>query len=142
VSNFDVEDLEEAKAIAGVPACNQVLYHVAERAIEHEVLPWCLTHRVALVAYTPFGKSASVYQRTTAGGRVLHEIAAAHGATARQVALQFLLRSPAVFVIPKAAQLEHVSENAGAAHFTLSAPEISAIERAYPRGTRRELPTD
>ena len=72
VSNFDVADLEEVTAIAGPPACNQVLYHVAERAIEHEVMPWCAAHRTAVVAYTPFGRSAAVYQASTSGGRVLH----------------------------------------------------------------------
>ncbi len=142
VSNFDVADLEEVSAIAGAPACNQVLYHVAERAIEHAVLPWCAAHGTAVVAYTPFGASAQVYEASTSGGRVLHQIAAAHGATARQVALRFLLRAPGVFVIPKAAQLEHVAENAGAANFELSAAEIAAIDRAFRRGPPRDLPTD
>ena len=56
VSNFDVDDLEELQALgAGPPACNQVLYHLRERAIEHGVIPWCARHAVAVVAYTPFG---------------------------------------------------------------------------------------
>jgi diketogulonate reductase-like aldo/keto reductase len=57
VSNFDVPDLEEAWAIAGQGriACNQVLYHLRERAIEHAVLPWCERHVVAVVGYSPFG---------------------------------------------------------------------------------------
>jgi diketogulonate reductase-like aldo/keto reductase len=140
VSNFDVADLEEVTAIAGAPACNQVLYHVAERAIEHEVIPWCAAHHTAVVAYTPFGGSATVYQASTSGGRILHQIAALHGATPRQVALRFLLRDPNVFVIPKAVRLEHVTDNAAAANFELSAAEIAAIEGAFKRGPRRELP--
>src|SRR5215468_1825517 len=57
VSNFDVPDLEATAKIArdGRPACNQVLYHLGQRAIEHAVLPWCERHRVAVVAYSPFG---------------------------------------------------------------------------------------
>src|SRR5262252_5225928 len=57
VSNFDVADLERAVAIAGEGqiACNQVLYHLGERAIEHDVIPWCKEHRIAVVAYSPFG---------------------------------------------------------------------------------------
>ncbi len=142
VSNFDVADLEEVTAIAGAPACNQVLYNVAERAIEHAVMPWCAAHHTAVVAYTPFGRSETVYQASTSGGRVLHTIAAAHGATARQVALRFLLRDPNLFVIPKAVRLEHVADNAAAASFELSAAEIAAIDRAFKRGPRRELPTN
>jgi diketogulonate reductase-like aldo/keto reductase len=79
VSNFDADDLEEALSIAGPGkiACNQVLYHLQQRAIEHAVLPWCETHGVALVGYTPFGSRFP--GPATPGGRVLAEIGAAHG---------------------------------------------------------------
>jgi len=57
VSNFDVDDLEELLGVAGEGkiACNQVLYHLKERAIKHAVIPWCEQHGVAVVAYSPFG---------------------------------------------------------------------------------------
>ena len=143
VSNFDVDDLEEATAIAGAPACNQVLYHPWQRAIEHAVLPWCAAHGIAVVAYTPFGDSAASYEPASRRGQVLQRIASAHGATTRQVALRFLLRHPAVFVIPKAARSEHVRENAAAMDFELGAAEIRELEAAFPRGARpRQLPTD
>jgi diketogulonate reductase-like aldo/keto reductase len=72
VSNFDLDDLEEAQAIAGEGriTCNQVLYHLQERAIEHAVLPWCEEHGVAVVAYSPFGHGSFPGPRTP-GGRVL-----------------------------------------------------------------------
>src|SRR5689334_5789700 len=88
VSNFDVDDLEEARAIAGEGkiACNQVLYHLEERGIEHGVLPWCAKHGVALVGYSPFGHN-SFPRESSPGGRVLAAVGKAHGATPRQVAL-------------------------------------------------------
>jgi diketogulonate reductase-like aldo/keto reductase len=144
VSNFDVADLDEVAAIAGAghPACNQVLYHLQERAIEHAVLPWCQRHGTAVVAYTPFGQSRTAFDARTAQGKVLEEIAEAHQATARQVALRFLLRHPEVFVIPKASRLAHVAENAAAATRELSAAELARIDAAFPRGRpRRGLPT-
>jgi diketogulonate reductase-like aldo/keto reductase len=136
VSNFDVEDLDEVAAIAGVghPACNQVLYHLNERAIEHAVLPWCRKHGTAVVAYTPFGQSAAPYDARTRQGGVLREIADARRATPRQVALRFLLRHPEVFVIPKASRTAHVEENAGAAGLKLSDSDLEKIEAAFPRG--------
>ena len=142
VSNFDVAELEAAWAIAGARlACNQVLYHLQERAIEHAVLPWCEQHGVAVVAYSPFGSGVFPGPRTK-GGRVLQAVAAAHGATPRQVALAFVLRRPSVLTIPKAARPEHVAENAGAAGVRLSAADVARLERAFPRGRRpRELPT-
>ena len=143
VSNFDVADLDEVAAIAGAghPVCNQVLYHLQERAIEHAVLPWCRERGTAVVAYTPFGQSTAVFDARTRHGRVLQEIADDHGATARQVALRFLLRHPEVFVIPKASSIAHVAENAGAATLELSAAELARIDAAFPRGKpRRGLP--
>jgi len=142
VSNFDEPDLEEAWQIAdeGRLACNQVLYHLQERAIEHAVLPWCEEHGVALVAYSPFGHGHFPGPRTK-GGRVLQEIAAAHGATPRQVALRFLVRRPSLFAIPKASTPEHAAENAGAGDLRLTEDELALIDEAFPRGPRpRALP--
>lgn len=142
VSNFDVADLEETRAIAGENefACNQVLYHLKERAIEHAVIPWCEEHGVAVVAYSPFGHGDFPAPRT-AGGRILNKIGAEHNATARQIALQFLLRKPSLFAIPKSSSSSHAAENAGAGKFQLSAAEIGQIDRAFPLGKPpRELP--
>lgn len=141
VSNFDVSDLDEVLAIAGPGkvACNQVLYHLRERAIEHGVIPWCEKHDVAVVAYSPFGQGDFPAPRSS-GGKVLAEIANAHGATQRQVALAFLIRHKGTFAIPKAASVEHVVENAGGDGLKLSAAEIAQIDRAFPRGARQGLP--
>jgi diketogulonate reductase-like aldo/keto reductase len=137
VSNFDVTDLEELKAITDRdgPVCNQVLYHLKERAIEHAVLPWCERQSSALVAYSPFGHSQFPSPRTH-GGRVLTQIAEAHDATPRQVALRFLLRRDAVFGIPKSSNLEHVEENAGAGDLGLTDIEMERIDKAFPVGPR------
>lgn len=142
VSNLDVADLEEALSIAGPGriACNQVLYHLQQRAIEHAVLPWCERNGVAVVGYTPFGSRFP--GPSGAGGRVLAEIAAARGATPRQVALAFLVRRPSLFAIPKAAGAAHTAENAGGGTLRLSDTELSRIDAAFPRGASpRTLPT-
>lgn len=146
VSNFDEPDLEEALAIIGTVdesrlVCNQVLYHLKERAIEHAVVPWCANHHVAVVAYSPFG-SGDFPDLRTGEGRVLNEIADSHNATPRQVALSFLLRLPSMFAIPKAARTEHLLENAKAANLQLTAEETERIETAFLLGPRpKELPT-
>jgi diketogulonate reductase-like aldo/keto reductase len=142
VSNFDVPDLEAVRAIAGAghPACNQVLYHLQERAIEHAVLPWCEKHRVAVVAYSPFGHRGGFPSPRSHAGRLLQDIADAHGATARQVALGFLVRRHGVFAIPKAAQLAHVEENARAGELRLSEAELARIGDAFPLSRSRALP--
>jgi diketogulonate reductase-like aldo/keto reductase len=143
VSNFDVPDLTEAWRIAqkGHLACNQVLYHLQQRAVEHDVIPWCEKHNVAVVAYSPFGHGAFPGPRSKVG-RVLKEIAELQGATPRQVALQFLLRRPGLFAIPKASTPEHAEENAGAGNFRLSEADVEQIDQAFPLGPRTStLPT-
>jgi diketogulonate reductase-like aldo/keto reductase len=143
VSNFDVDDLEEARAIAGADriACNQVLYHLDERGVEHRVLPWCVRHGVTLVGYSPFGAGRFPSERTERG-RTLSEVARARGATPHQVALAFLVREPAVLAIPKASTVPHVVENAGAGDIVLTDDEVRRIDAAFPRGRApASLPT-
>jgi diketogulonate reductase-like aldo/keto reductase len=143
VSNFDVPDLEDALDLAGEGqiACNQVLYHVKERAIEHTVIPWCEHHKIAVVAYSPFGHG-NFPSPESPGGQVLQGIAAAHGATARQVALRFLVRRHGVVAIPKAGTADHATDNADAGDLRLSDQELARINDAFPLGRPRpELPT-
>ncbi|HET9625061.1 MAG TPA: aldo/keto reductase [Kofleriaceae bacterium] len=137
VSNFDEPDLVEAERLVGPGkiACNQVLYHLTERAIEHRVLPWCEQHGVALVAYSPLGSRGGFPT-----SRALQDVADRLGATPRQVALAFLTRSPAAFAIPKSSHAPHVDELAGSAAVALDATALAALEAAFPLGPARGLP--
>ena len=142
VSNFDQDDLDELLHLAGPGriACNQVLYHLQERAIEHAVIPWCESNGVAVVAYSPFGHNEFPSPRSK-GGEVLQAIAEAHEATPRQVALAFLTRAETVLAIPKASSAEHAADNAAAGDLELSAADIAALDKAFPRGPKpRSLP--
>jgi diketogulonate reductase-like aldo/keto reductase len=138
VSNFDDDDLREALAIAGPGkiACNQVLYHLGERTIEHRVIPWCEQHGLAVVAYSPFGSRGGF-----PNSRVLAQVAKRLGATPRQVALAFLTRRPSVFAIPKSSHERHVEELAAADPVALDAEAVAAIEEAFPLARWRGLPT-
>jgi diketogulonate reductase-like aldo/keto reductase len=137
LSNFDARELQAAFDIAGPGkiACNQVLYHLAQRDIEHEVIPWCEAHEVAVVGYTPFGRST--FPPSGPGGKVLEQVAKRHTATARQVALAFLTRRTSLFGIPKASNEEHVRENAGAAKLNLQPNDIAELDAAFPTPRRR-----
>jgi len=142
VSNFDADDLDELLAVAGEGkiACNQVLYHLKERAIEHAVIPWCRQHGVAVVAYSPFGHNDFPLPRSPSG-EALQKIAAKHKATPHQVALAFLTRETTVLTIPKAATVDHAAQNAAAGDLKLDASEIAALDAVFPRGAKpRSLP--
>ncbi|MHB8633202.1 MAG: aldo/keto reductase [Thermoplasmatota archaeon] len=129
VSNYDLDDLEEAKSILGPGkiAANQVLYHMGERGAE-ALLPWCRANRVALVAYSPFGAKGGF----PAGSKLkaLQEVGRASGLTPHQVVLAFLVRNPEVFVIPKAEEVTHVRENAKTR--PLPPEAVAQLEEAFP----------
>jgi diketogulonate reductase-like aldo/keto reductase len=142
VSNFDVEQMLEAKSyLRDAPlACNQVLYHLAERGIERRLIPAARDAGVAVVAYTPFGRGR--FPRVAASGDgVLARVAAAYGATPRQVILAFLTRETNVFAIPKASTMEHVEENADAGDLTLAPDDVALIDAAFPAGEDGPLAT-
>ena len=137
VSNFDEEELAEAVELAGPHrvVCNQVLYNLDERGIEHAVLPFCESHGIAVVGYTPFGTRA--FPPRGKAGQILGAIAARHDATPRPVALAFLTRRPSLFAIPKSANPTHTEENAGAARLALTSDDLRELEVAFPLGPRR-----
>lgn len=126
VSNFHASQIQAARAALGRErlACNQVLYHLRDRAIEKDVLPICESQGVAVVGYTPLAKGGFLRG-------VVAELARKRGRTPRQVALNFLTRRPSLFTIPKASRPEHVRENAAALDFSLTPEELSAIGAAF-----------
>jgi len=140
VSNLDPWDLREAASAlrTATIACDQVLYNLGERTPEAHELPWARDNGCAFVAYTPLARPTS-----TNGDATLLEIAARHRVTPEAVALAFLARDPASFVIPKANAIAHVEANAAAGDLELGASEIAAIDAAYPLHERvGALPTN
>lgn len=131
VSNFDVADLEEAEGFLGkgVLAANQILYHLEERGAEAEVIPWCKQHRVTVVAYSPFG--AGDFVTDARRRKTLDAAAAQAGLDARQTALAFLTRDPAVVAIPKTENAAHARALAGGAT-DLPRDAIATLDAAFP----------
>lgn len=124
VSNFDLAEMEplDGTAVAG----NQVLYNLARRGIEFDLLPWCRARRVPIMAYSP------IEQGRILNNRALVSLAKAHGCSAAQLALAWLLRQEGVVTIPKASTLAHVRENRAALDMVLSDAECAALDQAFP----------
>ena len=129
VSNFDRRDLEEWAALdnGGTIAANQILYNLARRGPEWEVIPWCRQRQVAIMAYTPLDQGGNMLRH-----HALIEIARRHRATQAQIALAWLLRRDGTIVIPKASRAEHVRDNCGALDIELSEDDLAGIDRAFP----------
>jgi len=101
VSNFDVDDMEELVVLPGgnAVATNQVLYNLARRGIEADLLPWCRQRKIPIMAYSP------IEQGRILRARALMALAARHDATPARIAIAWLLRDVDIMVIPKARTL-------------------------------------
>jgi len=128
VSNFDVSDMEELEKAANrqTPATNQVLYNLTRRGIEWALLPWCLSRRVPIMAYSP------IEQGRLLGRRALQRVARRQDATPAQVALAWVLRQNGVIAIPKASSIDHVRENRGGLEIRLTEADLAELDEAFP----------
>jgi diketogulonate reductase-like aldo/keto reductase len=138
VSNFDVDDMEEASVLRGGDeiATDQVLYNLAHRGIEWDLIPWCRARRIPIMAYSPVGHK-SAEQKRMLGHAHIRSIATRHDATPAQVALAWLLHQPDIVAIPKASRPEHVRENRAALEIELTDGDIKELDKAFPPPDRK-----
>jgi aryl-alcohol dehydrogenase-like predicted oxidoreductase len=160
VSNFSVEDLETAEAIAPVGSL-QPPYSMLRRAIETDILPYCRAKDIGVLGYSPMlsglltgamtrerieALAASDWRRNNkefqepklsanlALVEVLRGIGARHGRSAGEVAVAWTLRDPVVTAaIVGGRSASQVDGVVGTAGLTLSAEELAEIEHALPR---------
>lgn len=160
VSNFDATQLERVSRIAPVTSL-QPPYSMIRRGIEAEILPWCRSHGVGVLAYSPmlsgllsgtmtkqrvaalpendWRRKSDEFQEPRLSANLaladrLAKIGAGHGRSAGEVAIAWTLRDPAVTAaIVGARRPEQVDGWVGAAAFRLSEAELKEIEGALPR---------
>ena len=134
VSNFDVDEMEELIAVPGgdAAATNQVMYNLRRRGIEFDLVPWCLQHRITLMAYSPLDQGRLLRSRE------LEQIAAKHKATSAQVALAWCLLHKQTMVIPKAGSEAHVRDNYAALSIKLDDKDLAVLDRAFPPPARKK----
>lgn len=126
VSNFDVDDMEELAGIGGDCVVNQVLYNLTRRGIEFDLLPYQQQRSIPVMAYSP------IEQGRLSDEGALEAIAEAHGATATQVALAWVLGKPGVIAIPKTSSVKRMEDNLGALDLRLTDDDRAALDRAFP----------
>ncbi|WP_426176803.1 aldo/keto reductase [Massilia sp. TWR1-2-2] len=133
VSNFDTADMTELVGKHGGPAVqtNQVLYNLARRGIEYDLLPWCEQRQVPVMAYSPLEQSRLLDDAE------LRRIADAYSAAPAQIALAWAVRHDGVIAVPKAGTVDHVRQNLMALDIALSAGDLAALDRAFPPPTSK-----
>ncbi|MDN5850923.1 MAG: aldo/keto reductase [Nitrococcus sp.] len=128
VSNLDVADMQELWSVPGgsVTQTDQVLYNLARRASEWDLLPWLRERHVPIMAYSPI-EQAKLLRNTQ-----LANFANAHGMTPAQAALAWLLANDDIIVIPKTGQRERLKENLGALDHVLTKAQLAELDRSFP----------
>jgi len=133
VSNFDTDDMAELWDEEKGEACatNQVLYHLASRGIEFDLLPACQQRGVPVMAYCPLAQAGRLRDSLFTDPQ-LTQIAQQKGISVAQLLLAWVIRQPGVIAIPKASSVAHVQENAAALEVELTDEDLQLIDRAWP----------
>lgn len=132
VSNFSTHQLDEAVHALkryDIAAC-ETEYSLLVRDAARGIIPYCTRNRISVIAYSPFCRGRLFAPRQAHLLSRLGEVGAAHGMTAAQVALAWTISGPGVIAIPKASDVSHVRENAGALGARLSRREMSYLAEA------------
>jgi diketogulonate reductase-like aldo/keto reductase len=128
VGNFSVADLAELVRLPGgeAVATDQVLYNLAHRTMEYDVLPWCLERGLPVMAYSP------LEQGHLLGHPALDAVAARHAATPAQVAIAWVLEHEHVIAVPQAGTPELATETRAALDLDLTSTDLADLEEAFP----------
>jgi 2,5-diketo-D-gluconate reductase B len=127
VSNFTVALLDEANKVSPEPlVCDQIEMHPF--LDQDKVLAACKKHGMAAVAYSPVARGGA------SGNAVLARIGKAHGKSAAQISLRYLVQQ-GIVVIPRTNKIERLEENIALFDFALSKDEMQEIHKlAHAKG--------
>jgi len=127
VSNFSVEEMKEAQSYLDKEKIvnNQVEYSLLEREPEKEILPFCQKNKIILTAYSPLGHGNLFKKKIP----LIDVLSKKYNKTPAQIALNWLISKPQVVTIPKASNINHVEENAGAVGLRLDKDDMEKLDK-------------
>ncbi len=132
VSNFSVEQMREAQQSLSHEeiVSDQVEFSLVDRSVEEGILSFCQKEGLTLIAYSPLGQG-KIPRGRGASFKVLDEIAGKLGKNRNQVALNWVLQHDSVVAIPKAANIDHVRENAEVADWKLGSEDYQRLAKTF-----------
>ncbi len=134
VSNFDTSDMQELYGIPEGKNCqiNQVLYNLSRRGIEWDLLPWCRSKGLPIMAYSP------IEQGRLLENKKLKALASEIGVSAAQLSIAWSIRKNDIITIPKASNLEHVSQNIDAWTIKLESTVLDELDKLFEPPVRKK----
>ncbi|MGV3548746.1 aldo/keto reductase [Rhizobium sp.] len=137
VSNFDTDDMEELFSVPSGKNCatNQILFNLARRGPDYDLVPWCRQRNIPIMAYSP------IEQGRLASDPTLIRMAKAYQATPAQLALAWLVRKGNVIAIPKTSSAHRAEENRNFTSLDVSDADWATIDAAFP-APKRKMPLE
>ena len=134
VSNFDTSDMQELYGIPEGKNCqiNQVLYNLSRRGIEWDLLPWCRSKGLPIMAYSP------IEQGRLLENKKLKALASEIGVSAAQLSIAWSIRKNDIITIPKASNLEHVGQNIDAWTIKLESAILDELDKLFEPPVRKK----
>ena len=134
VSNFDTSDMQELYGIPEGKNCqiNQVLYNLSRRGIEWDLLPWCRSMGLPIMAYSP------IEQGRLLENKKLKALASEIGVSAAQLSIAWSIRKNDIITIPKASNLEHVGQNIDAWTIKLESAILDELDKLFEPPVRKK----
>ena len=134
VSNFDTSDMQELYGIPEGKNCqiNQVLYNLSRRGIEWDLLPWCRSMGLPIMAYSPLEQGRLLENKK------LKALASEIGVSAAQLSIAWSIRNNDIITIPKASNLEHVSQNIDAWTIKLESAILDELDKLFEPPVRKK----
>jgi diketogulonate reductase-like aldo/keto reductase len=132
VSNLDLADMRElgpapdSQTAGRAAQTDQLLYNLARRGIEWDLLPWLRERRIPVMAYSPLDEGRLLRNPKLA------DFAQRRGMSAAQAALAWLLSKDDVIVIPKTSNRARLRENLAALDHPLDAAALAELDRIFP----------
>lgn len=136
VSNFDTDEMLAAmqEPNGQLIQANEVLYNLATRGIEFDLLPEMMNHQLLSIGYSPYGSGSGLNIQLPTE---LHQLALSKQITDHQLLLAWVLRDQNLISIPKASSVKHMQENIAATDIKFSTEELRLINQFYPEPTHK-----
>ena len=142
VSNFDTSDLEELWQLPNGKnvQTNEVLYNLANRGIDFDLIPWQKDHHLPLIAYSPVGSgTATSHGKSIKSDPQVQAIAQKYKVSSYQIMLAWVIRNGFTIAIPQTNNPEHMKDNIAAAKIKLTASDLRLLDQAFPAPTKKQI---
>ena len=139
VSNFDVEAMEQLFKCHHGNRCfaNQCLFNLNARGVEFDLIPWCQSHDVLFMAYSPLGNNKKDREKVV-NNQKFKELAISHGYTPASLMLAFVIKEDKVMAIFKTSNQAHLDENMYNVFKPINNELSENIDKIFSRTTKKK----